>query len=132
MSKRKFAHTPDGVFLRRLAMDPTTELMFTQRSGYEAEQQRIYRPDCLSAICVGRVINSEKNGPDWRRTVQGKDREGDTITIVVTVVTTNSGGKRIVVLDSLRNNESDEDKAAHHDNDKANSTTRSTDDDPAA
>ena len=107
MIKGKFGHVPEGVRLRRLAMDSATELMFTQRSGYEAEQRRVFRPDCLSAIISGRVIKSEKLGPDWRRTVQGNDREGKLITIVLTVVTLNSGTKRIVVLDVEREGDDD-------------------------
>lgn len=102
MIKRKFGHTPDGVRLRRLAMDHSTELMFTQRSGYEASERGIYRQDCLSAIITGRVIGSEKLGPDWRRTVRGKDRDGETITIVLTVVPLSAGAQRIVILETER------------------------------
>lgn len=85
-------------------MEPTTELMFTQRSGHEAEQLGISRPDCLRAIATGGVIRSEQFGPDWRRVVQGRDMDGNLITLVITVVSiADDGRKRIVVLESERN-----------------------------
>ena len=85
-------------------MLPSTELMFTQNSAAEAEQLGISRPDCLRAIATSGVIKSEQLGPDWRRTVRGKDMDGNTITLVVTVVPTMDGKrKRIVVLKTERN-----------------------------
>lgn len=99
MKPSKFPARSESARLRRLAMDPSTQLMFTQSSGVEAEQIRISRPDCLRAIATGGVIRSEQLGQDWRRTVQGKDMDGNTITLVVTVVPAmDERKKRIVVL----------------------------------
>ena len=94
--------TSEGAKLRRLAMNPATELMFTQRSGNQAEEMGVSRPDCLRIIGSGRVIKSENHGNEWRRWVQGIDLDGNTVTLALTVVTTNSGTKRIVILDCER------------------------------
>jgi hypothetical protein len=112
MATRKLPAGGQTAFLRRLAMNPDTELMFTQRSGHKAEALGIERPDFLSAILTGRVTHSDHLGPDWRRTVHGRDRDGETIALVVTVVPIGDGrNKRIVVLDCERE-QTEEDFAA--------------------
>ena len=106
MKPSKFPARSESAKLRRLAMDPSTELMFTQNSGVEAEQLGLSRPDCLRAIATGGVSKSEQLGPDWRRTVQGRDMDGNPITVVITVVTAMDGRrKRIVVLKCERNDD---------------------------
>jgi hypothetical protein len=106
MKPSKFAARSESANLRRLAMNASTELMFTQNSAAEAEQSGITRPDCLRAIATGGVVKSEQLGPDWRRTVRGKDMDGNAITIVITVVSTMDGKrKRIVVLKSERSDD---------------------------
>ena len=103
MAQAKNSSQSEGAKLRRLAMTPSTELMFTQASGYEAEQCGLSRPDCLRIIQSGRVIKSELSGSDWRRWVQGQDLDGNTITLVITVVQMDAQRKRIVVLNCEKN-----------------------------
>src|SRR5208337_5169452 len=98
MAQLKSSASSEGGRLRRLAMNTATELMFTQNSGYQAEQIGLTRPDCLRVIASGRVIKSERSDPDWRRWVQGQDLDGNTITLVVTVVQMDEQRKRIVIL----------------------------------
>jgi len=86
-------------------MNPTTELMFTQSSGYQADQMSLTRPDCLRILQSGRIIKSEMSGRDWRRWVQGQDLDGNTVTLAITVVQMDEQRKRIVVLNCQKDEE---------------------------
>jgi len=105
MAQPKNSSQSEGAKLRRLAMNPATELMFTQFSGNKADEFGLTRPDCLRILQAGRVIKSEMSGPDWRRWVQGQDLEGNTVTLAVTVVQIDDDRKRIVILDCEKNEE---------------------------
>lgn len=105
MAQAKTSPTSEGAKLRRLAMNPATELMFTQNSEYQADQTSLTRPDCLRILQCGRIIKSEMSGPDWRRWVQGQDLDGNTVTLAVTVVQMDEQRKRIVVLNCEKDEE---------------------------
>src|SRR4051794_31873349 len=97
MRKRQPHYHSEGSKLRSLAR--SAEIVFIDHANDELRQDDICRQDALAVLSAGFVVNSELHGTDWRRTVQGRDRDGGEIRLVVSVDYEN---RRIVVITGWR------------------------------
>jgi len=83
-----------GVRLRQLANSWDVEIMPTKRGGRRLEKEKITRPDAITALGNGRIVNSERRHGQWRMTVIGQDADGKDIQLVVSIDPSNK--KRII------------------------------------
>lgn len=90
----------EGPRIRRLATDPTVNIMVTNKAARRLEKESISLPDVQMALSTCRFVNSECRHRQWRRTIQGQDAEGESVRLVV--VLEQGVGKRIVVLSGKR------------------------------
>ena len=89
------AYHNEGSRLRRLARTPGVLLDFTLHSEKRMRQRGVSRLDIKSSLTAGAVTRVELHGIEERWTVQGHDKDGRQIEIIVIVY---EEEKEIIIL----------------------------------